>query len=838
MNRFSMYYPPAKRIVMFACCTVLMAASAFCKAEDNKPDADSVSSWKAWENLSDQEAWKLLPKLAAGEQVPLPNWVKPIALQMPRTAAAMIELDYAFRTAGPLDPALRSSLRWIIAHANHSPYGEALAVADLRSVAGEKIDIARLQGGPATWPSDSAKEFEFVRLLTIAAPTIPDSLFEQLRQKHGDRGVAAMVLLTAYSNFQDRFLLGLQVPVEPQGPYPPLRVKFAEGALQMSPLTPTENGVATYIDNGIAVTPPDKKWALLNYEQLQTRLESQRDRKPRLPVPTWDEVKEKLPSAMAVRPTSIRWSLVNYGYAADLAIPWALTTRTHWAEYPSNRILEESLFWVQTRALECNYCMGHCEMLLEVAGLDSDAIAKRTRMLADTDWAMFPPDEQRAYAYARKLTSSPADLNEADYRGLEKDFGPKRAMSIFFWLCRGLYMTRISDGFQLPLERDNVFGGSSPTKKDASPKEPEDVLSAESLAIVDSMRSQLAKDSEALAMLEDILDGSNLGPEDGWFPLAKPEVRFDWSYVTKKYDTNSDDNISEEEFPGDEEDFARLDRNDDGSITEADFDWNKHSLTPTPGFILFFRADRDANGRVTKEEFANVFDQLAEGGDYLAIDDLRDQFNPSNSRSNTKRPDSPSKDTLVKALQRQELGSLEAGPRLNEQAPDFTLTSLTGEEVQLSKVTRSKPTVLIFGNFTCGPFRSQSGNIEKLYLRYRDRANFLLVYVREAHPSDGWWMQSNQRAGIDLSQPKETSQRRTVAETCQKHLELSIPFLVDSVEDRVGTTYSGMPNRLYLIDTEGKIAFKNGRGPFGFHPRQLEQSLVLLLNDAKDQEAR
>jgi hypothetical protein len=30
-------------------------------------------------------------------------------------------------------------------------------------------------------------------------------------------------------------------------------------------------------------------------------------------------------------------------------------------------------------------------------------------------------------------------------------------MATFWWLCRGLYMTRVSDGFQLPLERDNVF---------------------------------------------------------------------------------------------------------------------------------------------------------------------------------------------------------------------------------------------------------------------------------------------------------------------------------------------------------------------------------------------
>ena len=36
--------------------------------------------------------------------------------------------------------------------------------------------------------------------------------------------------------------------------------------------------------------------------------------------------------------------------------------------------------------------------------------------------------------------------------------GADKALFTFWWLCRGLYMTRISDGFQLPLERDNVFG--------------------------------------------------------------------------------------------------------------------------------------------------------------------------------------------------------------------------------------------------------------------------------------------------------------------------------------------------------------------------------------------
>jgi hypothetical protein len=96
-------------------------------------------------------------------------------------------------------------------------------------------------------------------------------------------------------------------------------------------------------------------------------------------------------------------------------------------------------------------------MLLEVAGLDKTAVAERTRKLAGSDWSAFPPKEQRAYAYARKLTKTPWKLTNEDYQTLEADYGPDESMALFFWLCRGLYMTRVSDGFQLPLERENVF---------------------------------------------------------------------------------------------------------------------------------------------------------------------------------------------------------------------------------------------------------------------------------------------------------------------------------------------------------------------------------------------
>ena len=74
-------------------------------------------------------------------------------------------------------------------------------------------------------------------------------------------------------------------------------------------------------------------------------------------------------------------------------------------------------------------------------------------------------------------------------------------------------------------------------------------------------------------------------------------------------------------------------------------------------------------------------------------------------------------------------------------------------------------------------------------------------------------------------------ERVAVAQRCCSSLEISMPVLVDDMDDRVGHTYSGMPDRLYVIDRDGRIAYKGGRGPFGFKSREMEQALIMLLLD-------
>ncbi|SRR5579883_415157 len=109
--------------------------------------------------------------------------------------------------------------------------------------------------------------------------------------------------------------------------------------------------------------------------------------------------------------------------------------------------------------------MGHCEMLLAVAGLDKSALDERTRRLASGDWSSFPPGDRAAFLFARKQSREPWSITAEDLDRLVDHFGTERTLDIVWWACRCHYMTRVADAFQIPLERDNVFEDNQTPKE-------------------------------------------------------------------------------------------------------------------------------------------------------------------------------------------------------------------------------------------------------------------------------------------------------------------------------------------------------------------------------------
>jgi thiol-disulfide isomerase/thioredoxin len=343
-----------------------------------------------------------------------------------------------------------------------------------------------------------------------------------------------------------------------------------------------------------------------------------------------------------------------------------------------------------------------------------------------------------------------------------------------------------------------------------------------------------APQPESVRMLVALLRGTGVSG-GGWFGPA--QTRYDWKWLAARHGLDETaKGVPMKSFRGQPALFDKLDRDGDGQITPGDLDWSdRNPYAMQLGFAsrLFRRFDGDSDGKVTRDELDRFFKMAADGKDHLVPDDLRRTLVP---RGGFLPGDAPKTDVLVKGFFAGEIGSFTEGPRVGDPAPDFTLKTPDGREsVTLKKLTGSKPVVLLFGNFTCGPFRGLYPEVDAVYRRFKDEANFVMVYVREAHPTDGWAMASNDRAGVAFKQPTTTAERAEVCEAFRKRLKPGIPVVVDEITDPVNRAYAGNPVRLYVIDSGGKVAYKAGRGPFGYKPAEMEQALVMAILESQSQ---
>ena len=112
--------------------------------------------------------------------------------------------------------------------------------------------------------------------------------------------------------------------------------------------------------------------------------------------------------------------------------------------------------------------------------------------------------------------------------------------------------------------------------------------------------------------------------------------------------------------------------------------------------------------------------------------------------------------------------------------------------------------------------------MNRLYERYRDEVEFLLVYIREAHPADGWSVEVNPKLRY-VKQPETSVERFQVASTCVSELEIAFPCLIDDMDDATMEAYNALPDRLYLVGKDGRIAFRGRHGKHSLFRRQLQK---------------
>lgn len=98
---------------------------------------------------------------------------------------------------------------------------------------------------------------------------------------------------------------------------------------------------------------------------------------------------------------------------------------------------------------------------------------------------------------------------------------------------------------------------------------------------------------------------------------------------------------------------------------------------------------------------------------------------------------------------------------------------------------------------------------------YKGRADLVNVYIKEAHPSDGWKVDENEAIGVCYLQPRTLAARVKVARQFLHDLAISSTFVVDGMDNAAMDAFAAHPERLFVIEA-GTIVYRGGLGPFQY----------------------
>ncbi len=136
-----------------------------------------------------------------------------------------------------------------------------------------------------------------------------------------------------------------------------------------------------------------------------------------------------------------------------------------------------------------------------------------------------------------------------------------------------------------------------------------------------------------------------------------------------------------------------------------------------------------------------------------------------------------------------------AGP--GDSLPSFDLVTTNGDHLTNSVVFGDKPVLLIFGSMTCPMTASAAPSVLKLHGEFGDRVEFIMLYVREAHP------------GEHFTQAETMEEKLEYARTLKEFYDIPWTVAADNIDGDLHRALDPKPNSAYLMSNDGTILFRS-----------------------------
>ena len=247
----------------------------------------------------------------------------------------------------------------------------------------------------------------------------------------------------------------------------------------------------------------------------------------------------------------------------------------------------------------------------------------------------------------------------------------------------------------------------------------------------------------------------------GWFGPAATRYTWDWLRVKRNEPRRKGQIHPARQVVGRRRTFDALDRDGDGEITRADLDWSDRNPYVMQGNMLnriFRRMDRAATETDSRGNGC-VLQEAGPGQGDFHCRRFPPRHNPRGGPTDSRPGMAPRSPCGGRGLFAGEIGSISEGPKLDAAAPVQAQNSGwegNGRTIQAHRTEAGRTRLRQFHLRAIPRLVPGRGSIRE---RYKDRATFVMVYVREAHPTDGWSMQSNARFGVAAKQPKSYEER-------------------------------------------------------------------------------